>query len=143
MITVEKICYQDKAAREKAFAIRTRVFVEEQHVDPDLEYDMYEIVSQHYLVHIPGGEAIGTARWRETEKGIKLERFAILPEYRNRKIGSQLLKKILQDTVPLKKKIYLYAQLHAVPFYERHGFEASGKPFVEAGIQHYYMSYIS
>jgi predicted GNAT family N-acyltransferase len=141
MVTVKKICYQDEAARKKAFAVRTKVFVEEQQVDPDLEYDTYEVVSQHYLVYIPGGEAIGTARWRETENGIKLERFAILPAYRNKQVGALLLEKVLSDTIPLRKPIYLHAQLRAVPFYQRQGFATTGEPFREAGMEHYLMIY--
>ncbi len=120
-----------------ALAIRTEVFVIGQHVDPALEYE-FEEESHHYLL-FTGGKAVATARWRETSKGIKLERFATLPEYRNRAYGSFILKEILKDIIPLNKTIYLHSQDTAVRFYERHGFEINGELFIEANIRHYPM----
>jgi predicted GNAT family N-acyltransferase len=140
MISIERFFFKDKALLQQAFAIRTKVFVEEQHVDPGLEYDEFEETAHHYLAHYDG-QAIGTARWRETDKGIKLERFAVLPLFRNKNIGAEILKNTLEDTIPLNKKIYLHSQAAAVRFYESHGFIKSGDPFYEAGIEHYFMTY--
>jgi len=140
MIRIERFRFEDKILRRQAFAIRTRVFVEEQHVDPKLEYDEFEKTSHHYLA-FADGQPIGTARWRETPKGIKLERFAVLPEFRDHKTGAALLKMVLDDTVPLNKLIYLHSQIRAVPFYERHGFKIRGGSFFEAGMEHYLMVY--
>jgi predicted GNAT family N-acyltransferase len=120
-----------------ALDIRTEVFVKGQHVDPALEYE-FEEESNHYLL-FAGDKALSTARWRETPKGIKLERFATLPDFRNKGFGSIILKEILSDIIPLKKTIYLHSQDKAVRFYERHGFEISGDLFIEAYIRHYPM----
>lgn len=122
-------------------AIRTSVFVEEQKVDPTLEYDQYEAESTHYLVLV-NENPIATARWRETEKGIKLERFAVMPQYRNQGIGGLILEKIITDVLPLNKPVYLNSQLRAVSLYERYGFVKTGEPFVEANMGHYRMVYI-
>lgn len=117
--------------------IRTRVFVEEQKVDRELEYD-HEEESYFYLLYFDGNP-VATARWRETEKGIKLERFAMLKEYRNKGLGTELLKAVLEDVGKLGKRVYLHSQLKAVSYYEREGFEKVGERFTEAGIEHYQM----
>ncbi len=73
-----------------ANAIRQSVFVEEQNVDPALEYDEYEEAAIHYLLYADG-LAVATARWRETDMGIKLERFATLTSHRSSYIQRHLL----------------------------------------------------
>jgi predicted GNAT family N-acyltransferase len=125
---------------EIANKIRQEVFVVEQNVDPELEYDEYEDVAVHYLLHADG-KAVATARWRETDKGIKLERFATLGSYRNKGLGAELLQDVMEDVVPLGKKIYLHSQLKAIPFYERRGFSKIGEMFTEAEIEHFEMIY--
>jgi len=126
---------------EKALAIRHEVFVKGQNVDPALEYE-HEDDAHHYLLLLDEKPA-ATARWRETESGIKLERFATLEEYRNKGFGAALLKEILKDIIPLKKKIYLHSQLTAVKFYEKYGFVKEGEIFFEANIGHYKMIFAS
>ncbi len=123
----------------QAAVIRRTVFVEEQGVDPALEYD-HEEEAHHYLLFL-GEKPIATARWRETEKGIKLERFAVLKQFRNRGIGELILKEVLKDVSLLEKPVYLHAQLNAVTFYERNGFFRVGEKFNEAGIEHFMMKY--
>ncbi|MFO7613953.1 MAG: GNAT family N-acetyltransferase [Bacteroidales bacterium] len=130
--------YREPQFTEMALAIRHEVFVKGQNVDPAIEYE-HEEESRHYLLFIDEKPA-ATARWRETESGIKLERFATLEEYRNRGFGAALLKEILNDIIPLNKKIYLHSQLTAVKFYERYGFVKEGDIFYEANIGHYKMT---
>jgi predicted GNAT family N-acyltransferase len=139
MFTIKRFSFKDIELAEKAIAIRRTVFVEEQGVDPRLEYDN-EDVSHHYLLML-ADKPIATARWRETEKGIKLERFAVLSGFRNRGIGEVILKKVLKDVVHMKKMIYLHSQINAIPFYERNGFVKFGEQFTEAGIVHFLMKY--
>jgi len=131
----------NKTLTDQAQAIRTHVFVEEQKVDPALEYDQFEEISTHYLV-LDDEKPIATARRRETEKGIKLERFAVLQQYRNQGIGGLILEKVLKEVLPLNKPVYLNSQLMAVPFYERYGFVKSGDPFMEANMEHYRMLFV-
>ena len=139
MIKVIRFTFEDKEYADMANAIRRRVFVDEQGVDPALEYDKEEN-AHHYLLTI-NDKPIATARWRETEEGIKLERFAVLSEFRNRGIGEIILKEVMKDVIPLGKLIYLHSQARAVPFYERNRFKKEGEIFMEAGIEHYYMKY--
>jgi len=119
-------------------AIRQIVFVKEQNVDPTLEYDEFESSAIHYLLTVDG-EPVATARWRETSKGIKLERFATLSSHRNKGLGAILLQDIMEDILPMEKKVYLNSQLKAIPFYERHGFVKIGEQFSEADIEHFEM----
>ena len=140
MIKIEKFVISNNDFASGAFNIRRKVFVEEQKVSSEDEFDEFENISEHYLAfynEIP----VGTARWRHTLKGIKLERFAVLEEYRSKKIGSHVLKEVLRDVIPLKKKIYLHAQLPVVNFYKREEFTEEGNVFYECDIAHYSMSY--
>lgn len=124
------------------FHIRHTVFVLEQQVSPEDEYDEFEVNSTHFLATVDGKPA-GTARWRRTGRGIKLERFAVLPGRRRSGVGQSLLKAVLAD---IEKKLqendtllYLHAQLPAMPLYAKFGFVQDGDMFMECGILHYSM----
>jgi GNAT superfamily N-acetyltransferase len=130
----------DKTHADIAFSIRQKVFVEEQKVNRDEEYDEHESIATHYLVFVDDQPA-ATSRWRHTDKGIKLERFSVLPEFRNKGVGGELVKHVLLDVIPFKKLIYLHAQVAAMNVYARNGFEPVGDLFYEANIPHYKMIY--
>lgn len=140
MITVKKISDLNSNEAEQMFAIRRAVFVDEQKVDHHLEYDAHESACTHYLAAY-NNTPCGAARWRHTPGGIKLERFAVLKEYRGKHIGLALLTAVLNDVLPHGKKIYLHAQLSACGFYERHGFVKQGDHFWEANMEHVAMVY--
>ena len=127
---------------DAAFTIREKVFVEGQGVPATLENDEHDRTdARHYLARAEDGTPAGAARWRETENGVKLERFAVLDGFRNQEIGATILRAVLADVqaeLP-DAEVYLNAQLGAVRFYERHGFKKVGEVFEEAGIQHYKM----
>lgn len=136
MITVLPI--QNQADLDKAFEIRRKVFVEEQQVDAREEYDEFEASSHHYLAYV-AATPVATCRWRKTEKGIKLERFAVLAEYRSQGLGSALVQKCLTEIPATEKYLYLHAQLTAIGLYRKMGFIAEGDQFSEANILHYKM----
>jgi predicted GNAT family N-acyltransferase len=138
MLKVEKV--QSDEALAHCFAIRKTVFVVEQQVPEDEEYDEFEATSHHFLASLDG-KPVGTARFRKTDKGIKLERFAVLKEARKSGVGSALLIKLLQELKhePLLGEVYLHAQLQAEPFYAKHGFVAKGPLFYECDIPHHKM----
>ncbi|MFQ6673746.1 MAG: GNAT family N-acetyltransferase [Fidelibacterota bacterium] len=126
---------------EQALAIRREVFIEEQEVPPEIEMDAWDAEATHVLA-ILRGRPVGTARWRETGAGIKLERFAVPSGLRGRGIGKTVLKFVL-DQVRGSGEIYLYAQQQVVPFYEKYGFLGVGEVFWEADIPHLKMVYVS
>ena len=140
MIKIRGILRDEELAQ--AHAIRTKVFVNEQHVPVEEELDEFENSSRHYLAWL-NGKAAGTARWRVTEKGIKLERFAVLKEFRKQGVGSALVEFVLKEITDQpgfkNKEIYLHSQLNAMPLYSKFGFRKIGNIFEEAGIKHYKM----
>lgn len=138
MYTVLDFKITDSEKSRIAFAIRNTVFVEEQKVSREEEYDSHEEEAVHYLV-FHSNFPVGTARRRETSNGVKLERFAILKEHRNKGAGSVLLQKVLIDAIKLNKLIYLHAQVAAMNVYARAGFIPEGELFYEAGIPHFKM----
>jgi predicted GNAT family N-acyltransferase len=135
MTSVNRI--SDPETLEKVFAIRRQVFVVEQNCPPELEWE-HEDESTHFLAMVDGVPA-GAARWRKTDKGYKLERFAVLKEFRGQGVGQELVKAVLNDLPEEADYIYLHAQIQAMPLYERSGFEKNGPEFEEAGIRHYKM----
>lgn len=137
MIAVKKV--ETKEELQAVHHIRREVFVVEQHCPEDIEWE-YEEESFHYLATVNGTPA-GTARWRETQKGIKLERFAVLMPYRSSGVGRALLQYLLQQLPDNAPSIYLHAQLTAKPFYLKNGFAPVGEHFWEADIEHVKMVY--
>ena len=136
-IEIIRFTFTESSFIEKAFEIRRHVFVVEQDCPPELEYENEEIC-QHYLAYFNGIPA-ATARWRTTNNGIKLERFAVLKEYRRKGIALALVNRLLDNVKPFNKSIYLHAQIDAMPLYAKAGFKPTGLHFEEAGIQHFKM----
>ncbi len=134
-IRVERV--NNNSSLHQVHAIRTKVFVEEQSCPPELEWE-FEEDSVHFLCTM-NGLPVGAARWRRTEQGIKLERFAVLKEYRNRGAGAALVQAVLGAIPSDATSIYLHAQLQAMHLYQRFGFSQEGDEFEEAGIRHYKM----
>lgn len=134
-IEVRKV--KNKEELEQIFAIRRVVFVEEQNCPPELEWE-YEDESVHFIGFVDNKPA-GAARWRRTDKGYKLERFAVLKEYRGIGLGQALVGSVIKDLPEDAEYVYLHAQLTAMPLYAKFGFEKTGNQFEEAGIQHFKM----
>lgn len=113
--------------------IRRLVFIEEQNVPQEMEWDEFDETSTHFLVTLKN-QAIACARLKADGQ---IGRMAVLAEYRNRGFGSKLLQFILTeaDTQNINH-VYLHAQVSAIPFYEKLGFVARGNIFYEADIPH-------
>ena len=113
--------------------IRTRVFIEEQHVPAELEWDEFDEQSTHFLV-LHDNNPIATARLKPDGQ---IGRMAVAKEYRNKGIGTKLL-----STVLLQAKnngynmVYLHAQNKAINFYRKFDFITNGSEFIDAGILH-------
>jgi predicted GNAT family N-acyltransferase len=129
-----KFRFDQKPLMKISDAIRREVFIEEQKVDPEIEYE-FEEEGNYYLLYL-NDKPVATARWRQTPQGIKVERFAMLKQYRNKGLGAILLKEVLSDVMKPGQVIYLHAQLKAVNYYKRAGFEPVGNNFFEADIEH-------
>ena len=119
--------------RDAIRSIRQKVFVDEQHVPPELEWDELEESAQHFLVYYEN-KPIGTGR---LTGGGKIGRMAILKNARGLGAGLELLRRICKFAgLSGQKNVYLNAQVQAIPFYEKAGFVAAGDEFMEAGISH-------
>lgn len=117
-IKILRFDIRDNDNFEKAKNIRKAVFLEEYYLDQFLEYDGLDRQATHYLVY-KENKAVGTARWRTTYGGIKLERLAILKNYRNQNIGKLLINKMLKDVQSMDMDIYLNACASAVNFFQK------------------------
>ena len=126
---------------KKAHEIRHEVFVIGQNCPEDMEWE-FEEESTHFLIFY-NEKAVATARHRKTEKGFKLERFAVLNSERGKGFGNIVLKAILNDLSEYKGEIYMHAQTEVMLFYEKMGFKKSGEEFEEAGIMHFKMKLIN
>ncbi len=114
--------------------IRQLVFVEEQNVPPELEWDEFDAPSAHFLAFDAKRDAVGTGRLQPDGK---ITRMAVLPAARGAGIGAALLEALLYAAIHQGKAVpWLHAQSDAVGFYESFGFTAVGDPFMEAGIEH-------
>ena len=114
--------------------IRHQVFIVEQKVPQHVEVDQFE-ESARYLLATLDDQFVGTARWRKTTKGIKLERFAVLKEKRTYGVGRALVEFILEQVIN-EAVVYLHAQDHVILFYKKFGFQHIGDYFYEGGISH-------
>ncbi len=121
---------------QQVIDIRTKVFVEEQLVPYELEVDGLDDRAEHLIAYI-NNNPIGCARIRIIDGYAKLERLAVLKEYRGQGLGQQLTHFAIKycKTKPVSE-IRLHAQLSVAKFYENLGFKRHGKEFDEAGIRH-------
>lgn len=120
----------DKAALAD---VRRRVFIEEQAVPEDLEWDGEDAGAQHWLALIDDA-SVGTVRMRA---GGHIGRMAVLKEQRQAGIGSLLLAAAISAArAQGLDEVRLHAQVQALDFYARHGFVAEGEEFMDAGIAH-------
>ncbi len=118
-------------------AVRTEVFVVEQEVPEDEEWDELDAESQHVIARDADGRPIGTGRLTPHRK---IGRMAVLHEWRGRGVGESILRVLLEQARARHyESIEIHAQSHAVAFYERAGFEAYGEEFDECGILHRHM----
>ena len=123
--------------REDAFAVRHTVFVEEQGVDEDLEYDDHDETAVHFVAY-DGEEPIGAARLREYEDGVgKVERVAVLEPRREGGVGRALMAALEECAAALGlETLKLHSQTRAAGFYRDLGYQQRGEEFEEAGIPH-------
>ncbi|MGH8684074.1 MAG: GNAT family N-acetyltransferase [Nitrosospira sp.] len=118
--------------------VREAVFIREQHVPVELEWDELDASGLHLLAVDLAENPIATARL--LPNGV-IGRMAVLKEWRGRDVGGALLLRLLEEAGKRKiHQITLSAQLHAIPFYVKFGFQIAGEEFMDAGIPHVKMN---
>jgi predicted GNAT family N-acyltransferase len=119
-------------------SVRDAVFAQEQKVARELDWDGRDQRCIHVLATNDSGEVIGTGRLQPDGK---IGRMAVLKCWRGRGVGRKMLETLLESArIQGLAQVYLHAQVHAVPFYERSGFHTAGAEFMEAGIRHINMT---
>src|SRR5689334_17203098 len=138
---------EDPADREACFTVRKEVFVGEQGVPEDIEYDAYDAVAVHVLAVREDGVPLGTGRllFGEAAAGKtggdlsvgSLGRLAVTQDARGLGVGAALVRAV-EDAARARglTAVDLHAQTHALGFYERLGYVAYGPQFPDAGIPH-------
>ncbi len=117
--------------------IRETVFMHEQKVAEELEWDGEDEGAIHLLASDDEGKPIGCARILHDGH---IGRMAVLQPWRGRGVGTALLKQALAAVRARGcSEAFLDAQRYAIPFYERLGFQAEGDEFLNAGIPHRHM----
>ncbi|MGA2550836.1 MAG: GNAT family N-acetyltransferase [Burkholderiaceae bacterium] len=121
-------------AREGARAVRYAVFCVEQGIPKELEWDDWDARSRHCLVRDSSAAVVGTGRLLPDGH---IGRMAVLQVARGKGVGGIILESLVQSAREQgQSEVVLNAQKTACAFYLRHGFEAVGEEFIEAGIVH-------
>ncbi len=114
--------------------LREAVFMREQGVSSELEWDGLDEGCRHALALTTKGDAIGCGR---ITLDAHIGRMAVLPEWRCRKVGTALLEALLDEARGrCYAEVELDAQVQALPFYRRFGFEEEGEVFMDADMPH-------
>lgn len=120
--------------QEPLASIRRRVFIEEQHVPEEMEWDEHDTGCVHFLAVDDAGAATGCVRLLPTGQ---ISRLCVIEDRRTEGIGRRLLNAAVEEArAQGLRELFLHAQTHATSFYESAGFLVDGGIFVEAGIPH-------
>ncbi|WP_329036475.1 GNAT family N-acetyltransferase [Streptomyces sp. NBC_00178] len=148
----DPVAYTTRRALEESdlaacFQVRKEVFVAEQHVPEDIEYDAHDATAVHVLAVAADGSALGTGRLLHGEAAAgrtggdptagALGRLAVTRAARGLGVGAALVRAIEEEARALGlASVDLHAQTHALGFYERLGYRAYGPEFDDAGMPH-------
>jgi predicted GNAT family N-acyltransferase len=117
--------------------VRRQVFIVEQGIPADLEWDARDAACQHVLATDMRQMAIGTGR---LDPEGRIGRMAVLPAWRSQGVGYALLASLLDlARAQGHLKVVVHAQCTVTDFYRKAGFREQGRPFMEAGIEHVIM----
>ena len=125
-------------ARAELEFVRRAVFIVEQAIPEEMEWDDFDTVSRHALAVDASGAPVGCGRLLPDGH---VGRLAVLAAWRGDGVGSALLDRlVVLAREQGHARAVLNAQTHAMPFYARHGFAAEGAEYLEAGIPHQTMT---
>ena len=127
----------DELGRE-ASAIRTAVFVEEQRIPAEMEWDVADASCVHAVAYNRLGLPLATGRLLQHVPGVaKIGRMAVSQSLRGSGVGRHVLEALMKSARARgDREVLLHAQMSAAPFYARAGFTPRGPQFEEAGIPH-------
>lgn len=137
--TVEHIDWANPRERNACRKVREEVFVVEQKVPGDEEWDELDAISHHVLARDLAGNPIATGRLvpAQADVAARIGRMAVLRNWRGQHVGDTLMHTLMDRARELGyRELEMHAQSHAVAFYQRFGFVAFGAEFDECGIAH-------
>ncbi len=121
-------------SRSVILSIRRTVFIREQRVPEELEWDGLDPACLHLVAWNCRGEPIGTARMQPDGR---IGRMAVLKAWRGHGVGRALLSRLLDEaSAKGLSRVCLAAQTYALGFYQKQGFQVVGESFLDAGIPH-------
>jgi len=130
--TVSLVCWHDGEPLLRS--IREAVFIREQGIPAELEWDGLDETCRHALALSYQGDAIGCGRMFANGH---IGRISVLPQWRKRKVGTAIMEALLDYARAHDyKQVDVDAQTFAVPFYHGFGFVEQGKTFMDAGLPH-------
>jgi predicted GNAT family N-acyltransferase len=130
-----------KIAEPQLRAIRTEVYIHEQNISEELEWDGEDAHAIHALTTDSAGNPIGTGRLLLHGELAHIGRMAVLSAWRGKGVGTSVLQCLLDEAKQRGAgSAFLNAQTYATPFYERFNFAREGAEFLEANIPHYRMT---
>ena len=133
-IEVEKVTTPQQL--DEVHRIRETVFIIEQNVPHDREYDEFEDDSIHFLARI-GIHPVGCGRIRTYGRSVKLERVAVLRDHRRKGVGTAIMKALEEEAMKHHpSELILNSQVSAMDFYRSCGYSERGGVFLDAGIEH-------
>jgi predicted GNAT family N-acyltransferase len=136
MIAVDIHVVTNKKELNEVFSIRRAVFVDEQHVPEDLEFDGLDDDAVHVIMYYKKNP-VGCARLRIFDAAAKLERIAVLKDYRGKGFGKHITAYLIAYCKTKKiHELTLHSQTYISGFYEKFGFSPKGDMFLEAGLEH-------
>ncbi|CAM4209042.1 GNAT family N-acetyltransferase [Listeria booriae] len=136
-MTVQQVT--DKKGKQDAFDIRNEVFVVEQKVAPDLEWDEFDKLDSTimFVDYDEYGTALATGRFRVLPEYGKVERICARKIARKKGSGRRIMEAIEKEAITQNVSLLkLGAQTTAIPFYEKLGYEVCSDIFLDAGIEH-------
>lgn len=124
-----------------AISVREKVFIQEQQIAPHIELDELDNLCRHYVLYLDQ-QPVATSRiYPISDTTWKIQRVAVLKDFRNKHLGAKLMAQIEQDALAQNiLSLTLGAQINAVPFYEKLGYETTSPEFLEANIPHKIMT---
>jgi predicted GNAT family N-acyltransferase len=130
--TVSLVCWHDGEPLLRA--IREAVFIQEQNVPEELEWDGKDEECRHALALSLNGDAIGCGR---IQPNGHIGRIAVLASWRKQKVGTAIMEALLDEARSRGyKQVDVDAQTYAIPFYRAFDFVEHGKEFMDAGLPH-------
>jgi predicted GNAT family N-acyltransferase len=121
----------------ECFKLRTEVFIGEQGVSEEEEFDGKDPFALHALVYVDGQPAATARMLFQSEEALRIGRICVTGEMRNKGLGDLVVRMMLARAMETDcAQVEISAQTHAIPFYQKLGFSVASEEYEEAGIPH-------